>query len=303
MKTKLNDLIAFIAVAEEESFTRAAARLSISQSALSHTIKGLEDRLGLRLLTRTTRSVSLTEIGRKLYSSIAPRMQEIEYELDSLNALKEKPAGTIRISTAEHAAHAVLWPRILDFMQRYPDIHIEMNVDNALADIVAEKYDAGVRLGESVDKDMIAVSISPPLRMAVVATPDYFKVHGIPMEPRDLAEHQCINFRLPTYGRLLVWDFAKDGHEVNVRVKGQFTVNKASFIREAVLEGVGIAYVPEDMVLEDISAGKLQRVLGAWCDEFPGYYLYFPNRSQFSPAFSLFVDAMRNSLNSKENKN
>ncbi len=303
MKTKLNDLIAFIAVAEEESFTRAAARLSISQSALSHTIKGLEDRLGLRLLTRTTRSVSLTEIGRKLYSSIAPRMQEIEYELDSLNALKEKPAGTIRISTAEHAARAVLWPRILDFMQRYPDIHIEMNVDNALADIVAEKYDAGVRLGESVDKDMIAVSISPPLRMAVVATPDYFKVHGIPMEPRDLAEHQCINFRLPTYGRLLVWDFAKDGHEVNVRVKGQFTVNKASFIREAVLEGVGIAYVPEDMVLEDISAGKLQRVLGAWCDEFPGYYLYFPNRSQFSPAFSLFVDAMRNSLNSKENKN
>ena len=303
MKTKLNDLIAFIAVAEEESFTRAAARLSISQSALSHTIKGLEDRLGLRLLTRTTCSVSLTEIGRKLYSSIAPRMQEIEYELDSLNALKEKPAGTIRISTAEHAARAVLWPRILDFMQRYPDIHIEMNVDNALADIVAEKYDAGVRLGESVDKDMIAVSISPPLRMAVVATPDYFKVHGIPMEPRDLAEHQCINFRLPTYGRLLVWDFAKDGHEVNVRVKGQFTVNKASFIREAVLEGVGIAYVPEDMVLEDISAGKLQRVLGAWCDEFPGYYLYFPNRSQFSPAFSLFVDAMRNSLNSKENKN
>lgn len=303
MKTKLNDLIAFIAVAEEESFTRAAARLSISQSALSHTIKGLEDRLGLRLLTRTTRSVSLTEIGRKLYSSIAPRMQEIEYELDSLNALKEKPAGTIRISTAEHAARAVLWPRILDFMQRYPDIHIEMNVDNALADIVAEKYDAGVRLGESVDKDMIAVSISPPLRMAVVATPDYFKVHGIPMEPRDLAEHQCINFRLPTYGRLLVWDFAKDGHEVNVRVKGQFTVNKASFIREAVLEGVGIAYVPEDMVLEDISAGKLQRVLGAWCDEFPGYYLYFPNRSQFSPAFSLFVDAMRNSLNSKKNKN
>ena len=303
MKTKLNDLIAFIAVAEEESFTRAAARLSISQSALSHTIKGLEDRLGLRLLTRTTRSVSLTEIGRKLYSSIAPRMQEIEYELDSLNALKEKPAGTIRISTAEHAARAVLWPRILDFMQRYPDIHIEMNVDNALADIVAEKYDAGVRLGESVDKDMIAVSISPPLRMAVVATPDYFKEYGIPKEPRDLAEHQCINFRLPTYGRLLVWDFAKDGHEVNVRVKGQFTVNKASFIREAVLEGVGIAYVPEDMVVEDISAGKLQRALGSCCDEFPGYYLYFPNRSQFSPAFSLFVDAMRDSLNSKENKN
>ncbi|MDY6926097.1 MAG: LysR family transcriptional regulator [Pseudomonadota bacterium] len=293
MKTKLNDLIAFIAVAEEESFTRAAARLSVSQSALSHTIKGLEERLGLRLLTRTTRSVALTEIGRRLYSSIAPRMLEIENELDSLNALKEKPAGTIRISAAEHAARSVVWPKILGFMQRFPDIHIEMTIDYSLSDIVADKYDAGVRLGESVEKDMIAVSISPPLRMAVVATPEYFSAYGKPVDPRDLSEHRCINLRLPTYGRLLVWDFEKDGHDVNVRVEGQFTANTSSFIRDAVLAGVGIAYLPEDMVLDDIAAGKLERVLDAWCDVFPGYYLYFPNRSQYSPAFSLFVEAMR----------
>ena len=302
MKTKLNDLIAFIAVAEEESFTRAAARLSVSQSALSHTIKGLEERLGLRLLTRTTRSVSLTEIGRKLYSSIAPRMQEIEDELDSLNALKEKPAGTIRISTAEHAARSVLWPRVLEFMRLYPDIHIEMTIDYTLSDIVAEKYDAGVRLGESVEKDMIEVSISQPLRMAVVATPAYFEQAGIPKDPRDLSKHQCINLRLPTYGRLLVWDFEKDGHDVNVRVEGQFTANKSSFIREAVLAGVGIAYLPEDMVLNDIAEGKLMRVLEPWCDEFPGYYLYFPNRTQYSPAFSLFVDAMRENKPDKKSQ-
>ncbi len=293
MKTKLNDLIAFIAVAEEESFTRAAARLSVSQSALSHTIKGLEARLGLRLLTRTTRSVSMTEIGHKLYDSVAPRLNEIESELDSLNALKDSPAGTIRISTAEHAARAFLWPKIVSFMRRYPDINIEMTIDYSLTDIVADKYDAGVRLGESVDKDMIAVSISPPLKMAVVATPDYFSQYGKPLEPRDLSAHRCINLRLPTYGRLLVWDFEKDGHDVNVRVEGQFTSNKSSFIRDAALEGLGLAYIPEDLVQADITAGRLVRVMDEWCDVFPGYYLYFPNRSQYSPAFSLFVEAMR----------
>lgn len=296
MKTKLNDLIAFIAVAEEESFTRAAARLSVSQSALSHTIKGLEERLGLRLLTRTTRSVSLTEIGRKLYDSVAPRLTEIESELDSLNALKDSPAGTIRISTAEHAARAFVWPKIVAFMREYPDINIEMTIDYALTDIVAAKYDAGVRLGESVEKDMIAVSISPTMRMAVVATPAYFEKFGKPEEPRELSEHNCINLRLPTYGRLLVWDFEKDGHDVNVRVEGQFTANKSSFIRDAALQGIGLAYVPEDMVLGDIREGKLERVLEPWCDVFPGYYLYFPNRSQYSPAFSLFVEAMRQPL-------
>lgn len=293
MKTKLNDLIAFTAVAEEESFTRAAARLSVSQSALSHTIKGLEERLGLRLLTRTTRSVSLTEIGKKLYDSVAPRLLEIENELDSLNALKDKPAGTIRISAAEHAARTVIWPKVRSFMVKYPDINIELSIDYSLTDIVAEKYNAGVRLGESVEKDMIAVSISPPLRMAVVATPEYFEKAGKPAEPRHLSDHNCINLRLPTYGRLLVWDFEKDGHDVNVRVEGQFTSNKTTFIHDAVLAGVGIAYLPEGMVLEDIKAGRLERILDEWCDEFPGYYLYFPNRSQYSPAFSLFVEAMR----------
>lgn len=293
MKTRLNDLIAFVAVAEEESFTRAAARLSVSQSALSHTIKGLEERLGLRLLTRTTRSVSLTEIGRKLYSSVSPRLQDIEDELDSLNALKDSPSGTIRISTAEHAARNVLWPKMLKFMQDYPDINIEMSVDYALTDIVADKFDAGVRLGESLAKDMIAVSISKPMRMAVVGSTDYFEQYGIPKSPRDLSDHKCINLRLPTYGRLLVWDFEKDGREVNVRVEGQLTVNKSFFIRDAAIRGFGLAYLPEDMVANAIEDGRLIRVLEPWCDEFPGYYLYYPNRTQYSPAFSLFVEAMR----------
>ena len=256
-------------------------------------IKGMESRLGLRLLTRTTRSVSLTEVGRKLYSSVAPRLQDIENELDSLNALKDSPSGTIRISTAEHAARNVLWPKILNFMQDYPDIHIEMSVDYALTDIVADKFDAGVRLGESLEKDMIAVSISPPLRMAVVGSPAYFEKYGIPESPRDLSEHRCINLRLPTYGRLLVWDFEKDGREVNVRVEGQLTVNKSFFIRDAALKGVGLAYLPQDMVKDAVADGRLVRVLEPWCDEFPGYYLYYPNRSQYSPAFSLFVEAMR----------
>ena len=293
MKTRLNDLIAFVAVAEEESFTRAAARLSVSQSALSHTIKGMEERLGLRLLTRTTRSVSLTEIGRKLYTSVSPRLQDIENELDSLNALKDSPSGTIRISSAEHAARNVLWPKIVKFMEAYPDINIEMSVDYSLTDIVADKFDAGVRLGESLAKDMIAVSISPPLRMSVVASPEYFEKHGIPQSPKDLSAHKCINLRLPTYGRLLVWDFEKEGREVNVRVEGLLTVNKSFFIRDAALKGFGIAYLPEDMVKQDIEAGYLQRVLDDWCDEFPGYYLYYPNRAEYSPAFSLFVKAMR----------
>jgi DNA-binding transcriptional LysR family regulator len=296
MKTKLNDLMAFIAVAEEESFTRAAARLSVSQSALSHTIKGLEERIGLRLLTRTTRSVSLTDIGRRLYDSIAPRLDDIENELDSLNALKDKPAGTVRISVAEHAARNVLWPKIVKFMQKYPDIKVEMTIDYALTDIVAGKYDAGVRLGESLQKDMIAVNISPPMRMAVVASPDYFAQHGVPEHPKDLSAHNCINMRFPTYGRLMVWEFEKGGHELNVRVEGQFTTNKSFIIRDAVLEGLGIAFVPDDMVQNDIKAGTLIRVLEEWCDEFPGYYLYFANRSQYSPAFSLFVDAMRNDV-------
>lgn len=296
MKTKLNDLLAFIAVAEEESFTRAAARLSVSQSALSHTIKGLEQRLGLRLLTRTTRSVSLTEVGRKLYGSVAPRLDEIENELDSLNALKDKPAGTVRISVAEHAARNVLWPKVVKFMQQYPEIKVELTIDYALTDIVAGKYDAGVRLGESLQKDMIAVNISPPMRMAVVANPDYFNQHGVPTAPKDLSNHNCINMRFPTYGRLMVWEFEKDGHELNVRVEGQFTTNKSFIMRDAVLAGLGIAYLPEDMVLADIKLGKLKRVLSDWCDEFPGYYLYFANRSQYSPAFSLFVEAMRNDI-------
>ncbi|MGO3423944.1 MAG: LysR family transcriptional regulator [Pseudoalteromonas distincta] len=293
MKTKLNDLLAFIAIAEELSFTRAAARLSVSQSALSHTIKGLEERLGLRLLTRTTRSVALTEIGQKLYNSVAPRLVEIEDELDSLNALKDSPGGTIKISTAEHAARKVLWPKIVKFMHQHPKINVELSIDYSLTDIVANKFDAGIRLGESVEKDMIAVNISSALRMAVVATPNYFAKYGEPSTPKELASHNCINMRLPTYGRLLVWDFEKDDHEINVRVEGQFTANKSTFIREAALDGLGVAYVPEDMILEDVAAGRLKRVLDAWCDSFPGYYLYFPNRSHYSPAFSLFVEAMR----------
>jgi len=292
-RENFNDLMAFVAVAREGSFTRAAAQLGVSQSALSHTIRGLEARLGIRLLTRTTRSVSPTDAGERLLGTVAPRFEEIEAELAELTELREKPAGNIRITTADHAANTVLWPKLATFLPDYPDIKVELMVNYGLIDIVAERFDAGVRLGDQVAKDMIAVRIAPDLRMAVVAAPAYFAKRAPPPTPHDLATHDCINLRLPTYGGLYTWEFEKDGHALNVRVQGQLVFNSSPPILRAALAGFGIACMPEDMAQEHIAAGRLQRVLREWCPDFPGYHLYYPSRRQASPAFALLVDALR----------
>lgn len=289
----INDLAAFIAVAREQSFTRAAAKLGVSQSALSHTITGLEKRLGIRLLTRNTRSVSPTEAGERLLGTVGPRMDEIEAELAALGDFREKPAGTIRITAGEHAAEAMLWPTLEKLLPDYPDIHVEIVVDYGLTDIVAERYDAGIRLGEQVAKDMIAVRIGPDMRMAVVGTPGYFERRPRPLIPQALTEHACINLRLPTYGGVYAWEFEKDGREIRVRVEGQLVFNNVALRLSAARAGLGLAFLPEDIVKADITEGQLVRVLEDWCPPFPGYHLYYPSRRQSSAAFSLVVNALR----------
>jgi len=290
---ELNDLLAFVAVARERSFTKAAAKLGVSQSALSHTVRGLEERLGLRLLTRTTRSVAPTQAGDRLYQSVAPRFAEIEAEVASLSELRDKPAGTVRITAGEHAAITVLWPAFAKVLPSYPDIKVEVTVDYGLTDIVAERYDAGVRLGERVAKDMIAVRIGPDLRMAVVGSRSYFERRKRPQAPRDLTAHDCINLRLPTHGGLYTWEFEKNRREVNVHVDGQLVFNNIALRLNAALAGLGLAFLPEDLVQADISAGRLVRVLADWCPPFAGYHLYYPSRRQSSPAFALLVEALR----------
>ena len=287
------DLLAFLAVARERSFTRAAAKLGVSQSALSHTIRGLGERLGLRLLTRTTRSVAPTEAGARLFRTVGPRFEEIDAELAALTELREKPAGTIRITTGEHAAEAILWPVLAEFLPRYPDIKVELIVDDGLTDIVAERYDAGVRLGEQVAKDMIAVRIGPDFRMAVVGAPSYFDRRSKPKQPQDLTAHDCINIRLPTHGGIYAWEFEKRGRELKVRVDGQWVFNSTALRLNAVLAGFGLAYLPEDRVQPLLAEGKLIRALEDWCAPFPGYHLYYPSRRQPTPAFALLVDALR----------
>lgn len=292
-RENVKDLLAFLAVARERSFTRAAAQLGVSQSALSHTIRGLEERLGLRLLTRTTRSVAPTEAGQRLLSSVGPRFEEIEAELAALSELRDKPSGTIRITAGEHAADALLWPALERLLPAYPDINVEIIVDYGLTDIVAERYDAGVRLGEQVAKDMIAVRIGPDMRMAVVGSPDYFARRGQPRTPQDLTAHDCINLRLPTYGGLYAWEFEKDGREVKVRVEGRLVFNNIALRMNAALSGLGLAYLPDDQAQAQISAGRLVRVLGDWCPPLPGYHLYYPSRRQASSAFAVLLDAHR----------
>ena len=293
MNKNYNDLLAFVTVAREGSFTKAAALLGVSQSALSHTVRGLEQRLDVRLLNRTTRSVSPTEAGERLLYSIAPKFEEIDHELELINEFKVRPAGTIRITAAEHAVKTILWPKVRDLLLNYPDINVEINVNYGLVDIVSERFDAGVRLGESLDQDMIAIPISPQMRMAVVGTPEYMKKWGIPKTPHDLVEHNCINIRLPTYGGLYAWEFVKDGKELNVNVKGQVVMTSSMGRLEAALAGLGLTYVPEDLVLDKIERGELVRVLEDWCETFDGYYLYYPNRQLSSPAFKLLIDALR----------
>lgn len=289
----VNDLIAFLAVARERSFTRAAAQLGVSQSALSHTMRALEERLGVRLLTRTTRSVAPTEAGERLLQGVGPRFEEIEAELTALNALREKPAGTIRINAGEHAAETILWPALEKFLPAYPDIKVELTVDNGLANIVAERFDAGVRLGEQLAKDMIAVRIAPDFRMVVVGAPSYFKRRDRPKRPQDLTQHACINIRLPTFGGIYAWEFEKRGRPIKVRVDGQLVFNSTALRIKAALAGLGLAYVAEDQVQAQLDKGQLVQVLDDWCAPFPGYHLYYPSRRQSSPAFALLVDALR----------
>src|SRR5207302_7706726 len=289
----LNDLLAFLAVGQERSFTKAAAKLGVSQSALSHTIRGLEERLGLRLLTRTTRSVAPTEAGERLLHTIGHRFEEIEAELEALSELRDKPAGTIRITATDYAADTILFPKLAKILPEYPDIKVEIIVDYGLTDIVAERYDAGVRSGEQVAKDMIAVRIGPDMRMAVVGTPSYFAKRSLPKKPQDLTDHNCINLSMPTYGGLYAWEFEKGGRELKVRVEGQFIFNGTAQMLNAALAGFGLAYVPEELAQPHVAQGRLTRVLDDWCPPFPGYHLSYPSRRHSSPAFALLVDALR----------
>src|SRR5260370_4694806 len=289
----VSDLLAFLAVAKERSFSRAGAQLGVAQSALSHTIRGLEERLGIRLLTRTTRSVAPTEAGERLVRTVGPRLEEIDAELAALTELREKPAGTIRITTGEHAAEAVLWPALAGLLPRYPDIKVELTTEYGLTDIVAERYDAGVRLGEQVAKDMIAVRIGPDFCMAVVGAPSYFATRARPKKPQDLTSHDCINIRLPTYGGLYAWEFEKRGRELKVRVDGQLVFNRIGLRMKSGLAGLGLAYLPEDQVQTHVAEGRLIRVLDDWCAPFSGYHLYYASRRQVAPAFALLVEALR----------
>ena len=292
-RENFNDLLAFLAVAKERSFTRAAARLGVSQSALSHTVRGFEERLGLRLLTRTTRSVAPTEAGERLLRAAAPRLEEIEAELAALSELRDKPSGTIRITAHDHAVHAVLCPGLEKLLPDYPDIKVEIVIDYGLTDIVAERYDAGVRSGEMVARDMVAVRIGPDMRSAVVGAPSYFAKRPRPKTPQDLTAHACINLRLPTHGGLYAWEFEKGGREMRVRVEGQLAFNATAPMLDAALAGFGLAYVPEDTVRVHLADGRLVRVLADWCPPYPGYHLYYPSRRQPTPAFTLLVNALR----------
>jgi DNA-binding transcriptional LysR family regulator len=289
----LTGLIAFLAVARERSFTKAAAQLGVSRSALSHTLRGLEARLGLRLLMRSTRSVSPTDAGERLLSSVGRRLEEIASELEALSELRDKPAGTIRITATDNAAETILLPKLASFLPNYPDIKVEIVVDYGLTDIVAQRYDAGVRNGEQLAKDMIAVRIGPDMRMAVVGAPSYFDKRSPPKAPQDLTAHSCINLRLPTHGGVYAWEFAKGNRELKVRVDGQLVFNNTHQILNAALAGLGLAYAPEDMVKPHLATGRLMRVLEDWCEPYSGYHLYYPSRRQVSPAFSLLVDALR----------
>ncbi len=289
----LAELSAFLTVARERSFTRAAAQLGVTPSALSHSLRALEERLGLRLLNRTTRSVTPTEAGERLLSTVGPRFDEIEAEVAGLSALRDKPAGTIRISADEHSLQTVLWPALRRLLPQYPDIRVEIATDYTLTDIVAERFDAGVRFGEIVAKDMIAVPIGPDARMLAVAAPAYFAAHGRPATLEALIGHNCINLRLPTYGGLYAWEFEQDGRDRRVRVEGQLVFSSVLPILQAALDGLGIACLPQSLVQPHLDHGSLEAVLTQWSPPFPGYHLYYPSRRQPTPAFSLLVEALR----------
>lgn len=289
----LVDLNALLAIAEEGSFTRAAAKLGTSQSSLSHTIRRLETRVGVRLLTRTTRSVAPTAAGARLLDTLRPALESIDAELISLGELREKPAGLIRITTSEHAATTILWPVLQKFLRDYPDIHVELDIESSFADIVTERFDAGVRLGEALAKDMVAVRIGPDLRMAVVGSPAYFATRPTPHTPHDLSHHRCINLRMRSGGSLYAWELGRDGRELHVRVEGQLAFNNINWVLRAAEAGFGLGFVMETQIETQIADGRLVRVLEDWQQPFVGYHLYYPSRRQPSAAFSLLVEALR----------
>ncbi|CAI1004987.1 LysR family transcriptional regulator [Serratia marcescens] len=293
LKENFNELQIFLVVARERSFTKAAGKLGVSQSALSHAMKALEERLNIRLLTRTTRSVAPTEAGERIIACLEPRIADLEQELESLVQLNGTASGNIRLSAGEHAARNLVWPKLKPFLREYPEINLELVVDNGFVDIVERRFDAGIRLGESVDKDMIAVRIGPDMRMAVAGAPSYFAANPAPETPHELQNHRCINMRLPTAGGLYHWEFEKDGKPLRVRVEGQVTFNLQAERIDAALSGFGIACIPEDRVQDYIKSGELIQVLQDWCPSFPGYYLYYPSRKQHPPAFALMIDALR----------
>ncbi|MBR1131691.1 LysR family transcriptional regulator [Bradyrhizobium iriomotense] len=288
-----NDLLWFLTVARERSFTKAAAKLGIAQSTLSHTIKRLEDQMGIRLLTRTTRSVGLTEAGERLRLSMAPRIAEIEADIADLMAFRDKPSGRIRMTISDHAFHSVVWPKLQPVLKDYPDIKLEVSLDSGFRNIVEEGFDAGVRLGESVEKDMVAVRIGPDWRLVAVGSPGYFAEHGAPTHPHELVRHNCINLRMERAGGLYAWEFAKAGQELRVRVDGQLTFNNSYAQADAALKGYGIAYVPENIAQQHIASGDLVLVLDDWSPTFDGYHIYYPSRRQNAPAFKVIVDALR----------
>lgn len=292
-RENFNELLAFLEVARARSFTRAAAKLGVTQSALSHTVRQLETRLGVRLLTRTTRAVSPTEAGQRLFENIGPHVEEIEAQVDALSALRDKPAGNIRIAAADYAIDFVLWPKLKKFLKQYPDVKVELTLDNGLTDIVTERYDAGVRMGEHLAKDMISARIGPDFCLAVVGAPSYFAAHRAPNHPKDLVEHACINFRLPSSGGLYAWEFEEKGREIKIRVEGQLAFNNIFHSLAAVLDGFGLAYIPEEIILPHVREKRLVRVLQKFSPHWDGYHLYYPSRRQSSPAFTALVEALR----------
>ncbi|MDB5725876.1 MAG: LysR family transcriptional regulator [Novosphingobium sp.] len=292
-REELSNLAVFLAVAEERSFTRAAAKLGTSQSAISQIVRRLEAGMGVKLLTRNTRNVAPTEAGEQLVQTLRPAFDDIDARLSLLSALRERPAGTVRITSSRHAAETILWPAVGRLIETYPEVKVEISVDSHLTDIIGDRFDAGVRLGEQIAKDMIAVRIGGELRMAVVGAPAYFAAHGRPLTPQDLTNHRCINIRLQTQGGLYAWEFGQDGRDLNVRVDGPLILNDVPMILTAAAEGIGLACVMEDQAEAFLKSGRLVRVLEDWCPPFSGYHLYYPDRRQLPPAFSLLVSALR----------
>jgi DNA-binding transcriptional LysR family regulator len=292
-RENINDILVFLAVARERSFTRAAAKLGMTQSALSHIIRGLEERLGVRLLTRTTRSVSPTDAGERLLQNVGPRLEEIEAEIAAVSDLGDKPAGLVRITAIDHVVDSVLWPRLAPLLPQYPDLHVEMSADYRLVDIAAERYDIGVRWGDQVDKDMIAVRLTPDMKMMVVGAPSYFAHRPVPGSAQDLMKHNCINLRLASSGGLYAWELRHEGRDMEVRVRGQLTFNSAYQILHAALDGCGLAFIPEGLAGVHVRAGRLQSVMEDWCPSFPGLHAYYPSRRQNSRALALVIEAIR----------